>query len=329
MKGADSISQFWTEVAVPHGVGEILSSPTAVAVEDGVVRIGVDSSGCKHLLVPCGTGKFRQDLRSRGVALVRQTLVVDDVETQFADLVCVEASLAAAFVELVDDIGRRISERPDHAVEVMSETLREWRDLLRYAGSKVDRTSVIGLRGELEVLRTIATRGAADAVSTWRGALGEPFDFMRGATILEVKSTVAQDGHTVQIHGLQQMDPPDGSELAIAFVRLRPDDLGESVPAIIDDLYSLGVDREELDRCLEAADYRRETQEAWAEPFKVVELQVWTIGDDFPGIRSARVSPGALSGISEIRYAIDLDAGGPPLDVRAQADFLNRLADAV
>lgn len=328
MKGTDSVSQHWAAVDVPDGSGEVLTNATSIHVNDGFVRVGIDSSGCKHLLVPCGTGEFRQDRRSRGVALVRQTLVVEGVETQFADLVCIEVQLEAAFVELVDDIGRRIGERPEDAVSVMSETLREWRELLRYSGSKVDRSAVIGLRGELEVLRSIASRGSANDVSIWRGPLGEPFDFMRGSTILEVKTTVAQDGHNVQIHGLQQLDPPDESELALAFVRLRPDDLGESVPAVVDDLYALGVDREQLDRCLDAVGYRFELRDTWSEAFKVVEMQIWIVGDEFPGIRSSRISSSALSGVSDIQYAINLDAGGPPLGVQAQTAFLDRFAES-
>jgi hypothetical protein len=328
MSREDSISRYWSGIPVPGGAGEVLTKPTHVRSSDGVIRVGVDSSACKHLLVPCGVGTIVQDRRSRGVALVQQNLVVEGAETRFADLVCIEATLETAFLELVDDIARRIQERSADAVEVLHSTLREWRDLLRYAGSRVDRSSVIGLRGELEVLRWIASRDAANAVAAWRGPRGEPFDFMRGAAIAEVKTTVSQDGHTVQIHGLQQLDPPDDSELSVAFVRLRPDDLGESIPAVIDDLYSLGVDREEMDRCLESVGYRHDLSDSWAEAFKVVEMRVWHIDEHFPGLRSARILPRALSGLSEISYAIDLDAGGPPLDPESQAEFLSRLSES-
>ncbi len=124
MKREDSISHCWAGVAVPSGAAEILTNPTHIHANEGIVRVGVDSSGCKHLLVPCGADTFRQDRRSRGVALVQQALIVDGAKTTFADLVCVEKSLEAAFLELVDDISRRINERPAEAIAVLQRTLR-------------------------------------------------------------------------------------------------------------------------------------------------------------------------------------------------------------
>lgn len=319
------LADMWSMMPVPPGLGELESQETEHSAGADSIRIALDSDGCRHLLVPA-KGEVAADTRSRGVMLVPQSLLIAGVEQQFADLVCADATLQEVYTELCEDACRRIAQSDDPPDDLLRSTLQEWRELLRQGSSSVDRSAVIGLRGELEVLRRLAEASPGDALEAWRGPAGGTFDFQRSELTLEVKTTTAQDGRNVTIHGLRQLDPPAGHSLHLAFVRLQADDLGESCAMLVEDLKTLGVDQERLAELLGGAGYSDTDDVAWTERFSTLEVDIWPVGPDFPGLRSASLDPAVLVGVSNVAYSLDLDAVGPPVPVEEELSLLRRLA---
>jgi len=102
--------------------------------------------------------------------------------------------------------------------------------------------ALVGLYCELHVLRELLGRDQR-SVSFWTGPLGAPFDFISGTLAIEAKAVLAA-GWNVVIHGLDQLDVPSGVELWLCVHQLhRTESDGESVPELVDDVISSGVDR--------------------------------------------------------------------------------------
>ena len=309
----DNLNLAWLDMTSPVASGELHTREFAVATNNGQVRIGLDDAGRRHLLVPAGNYHIEADKRSRGVLIVNQLLMVDRVETTFVDIVCVYTSLETVFTEFVSDALRRIAASPEHPIPAVTKCLMEWRRLLGRDTSAHSVWEVIGLRGELEILRTVALQNPGIIVSGWRGPTGGTFDFQNGELTIEVKATTAQQGNIIHVHGLQQLDPGTNQHLHIALVRLQENDLGESVGDVVRDLLELGVARELLMQKLEKAKFYPDAEEEWRGRYRVVEIEVWRVDDTFPGLRKSRIAERQLDGVIDVNYELDLSAGGPPI----------------
>ncbi len=324
MTDGKALDSLWRLVDEPSGTGELASLETDRHAGSRLMRVAIDSDGRRHLLVPT-EDEVRADTRSQGVVLVPQRLMIDCKAELFADLVCADTSLETAFTELCEDACRRIESSTGPPASTLSEVLQEWRDLLRRGQGDIDRSAVIGLRGELEIVRQLAESSPAGALTAWRGPPGGTFDFQRGDLTVEVKTSTAQDGRAVTIHGLRQLDPPEEHRLHLAFVRLQADDLGESCPMIIKDLRTLGVDGDELDDLLAGVNYLEGDESSWSERFSTLELDLWYVGPSFPGLRSSRMGPEEIRGVSNISYTLDLDSAGKPLGVEEELAIMKAL----
>jgi len=324
MKDGIALDRLWRLVVEPSGTGELASLETDRQTGSKFIRVAIDSDGRRHLLVPTKE-EVRADTHSQGVVLVPHRLVIEGKAELFADLVCVDTSLEAAFTELCEDACRRIETATEPPASTLSEVLQEWRNLLRRGQGDIDRSAVIGLRGELEIVRQLAENSPTGALAAWRGPLGGTFDFQRDDLTVEVKTSTAQDGRAVTIHGLRQLDPPEEHRFHLAFVRLQADDLGESCPMIVKDLRTLGVDGEELDDLLAGVSYLDGDESSWSERFSTLELDLWYVGTSFPGLRSSRMDPEETRGLSNISYTLDLDSAGKPLAVDEELAIMKAL----
>src|SRR5437763_15646474 len=94
---------------------------------------------------------------------------------------------------------------------------------MKAAGQSVTRETVIGLVGELEVLRLLAAHNPVGALDAWRGPSRSVHDFVRDGAELEVKTTTSVDGNFISISNIDQLDPAVVASLHLVVVHARED----------------------------------------------------------------------------------------------------------
>lgn len=285
-----------------------------------VCYVARDADGERHFLVAADAPTFAADAGSQGVTLSPRTLVVNGIETLFADLHCRITDLDLVFERLVEDVLTRLEREPERRPEVVCRlTLADWRALLKSAGSVLTRDTVIGLAGELEILSRMSTE-PADALTAWVGPTGAVHDFSLRGRDLEVKSTSSVDGNFVQISNLDQMDPVGTSAMHLAVVHFREDTAGMSLDDRVRSLLDVGYPRDELLERVADAGYVFESGSDDGLRFSVRSVRVWEVDDMFPGLRRGELGRRA-KGVSRVTYELALDAAPRGL---AEADgFLN------
>ncbi len=304
----------WSGLPVPTKGRELETVEITLGHDGRSVFLARDAHDRVHVLVSCGNrSKIASDRSSRGVMLVGQPLDIEGDRRLFADLVCVDRGLQPIFEQLAADICGRISTGEFEPFDCLKRTLAEWRDFLRGRGLGPEYSKIIGLRGELELVRRIALIDPEEALTSWVGPSGAMHDFQQGPVVMEMKTTTAQSGCVVHIHGLRQLDPPPNQDLYLWLLRILPDDTAEGISDVVDDLLSIGVPRDKLMSMLELLGYRHDDPAGWEGSFRIGSSAVWHVHDEFPGIRDSRLPQEHLSGISDLTYSIDLDAGGTPL----------------
>lgn len=274
------------------------------------IFLGRDASDNLHCYVPVEKmgGSFVR--KSKAVWLVPETLELQGKEQLYADLVCIDDELLPVFELLVREVLRRVSVEDDSLLAVLS-TLGDWRALLDTERSAPSSEKVIGLRGELEVLRRLVVKHSSSIVEKWRGPHGTTFDFL-GVTALEVKTTTAQSGAVITVHDLLQLTPPQGQNLSIIHIRIEENERGESVGDLVEELLSLGCDQDLLSDGLNKVGFDKEQSE-WSRSFEVLQLCAWQVTDNFPGLRENRISEPGLKGVKSIHYQLDLSSAGAPV----------------
>lgn len=322
------LREAWAGLEAPVGGIELATIEVELA-PGRAVYVGRDSENRIHLLASAsGQRAIRPDRSSRGVVLVGQPLEVDGHRRLFVDLVCVAADLQLVFEQLAVDICERITRTDESPATCIRAALGEWRDLLRGHGGGPEYGEVIGLRGELEVARRLALMDPESVVRAWTGPTGTVHDFQAGRTVIEVKTSTAQSGSAVRIHGLRQLDPPPEQDLYVWFFRIMEDDTSEGIQNVVEDLLRLNVSRDGLLALLEATGYEHEDPRGWEGSFRIESSAIWRIGESFPGLRESRIGAARVAGISDVSYVIELEAGGAPLEVRETERVLRLMADA-
>lgn len=287
---------------------ELITRGIGVNVRGGEVRVGLDAFGLKHLLFPLGDTKLTHDTRSRGVTLTSLPLIVDGAEVRFADLHCRVSALGLAFDRLVDDVLKRVKEGGLEPVEACHSTLDDWRALLQTAGGVLTSETVLGLTGELELLRLICEADPRAALTAWTGPRKTVHDFVSGASALEVKCTASVDGNSVSISNIDQLDPNEVGSLHLAVVHCKQDSTAPNLDDRMDTLIGLGVPRDALLKAVAAAGYVYETPETVTVSYRVRSVRVWKVDDGFPGLRRNDIAESRRRGVSRIKYELALDA---------------------
>jgi len=301
----------------------VLTRPLGVSVGAGEVLIGIDADGLKHLLIPVAERGMPEDYGSAGVALRERVLEVGGDPRIFADLCCLKPTLDLVFERLVEDVVARLGRDASDPVRACRSALDEWRELLRTAGQAMPRDAVVGLIGELEVLRLLARDGPVEALAAWKGPDAGVHDFAKAGAALEVKSTSSVDGNFVSISNLDQLDPSLVDELYLLVVHLRQDEAAPSLEERIDELLEIGLERQTLIDKVADAGYVYEAELHQPDRYAVRSVRAWRVSESFPGLRRSDLGERRLRGVGNIRYELALDAAPPRLDDDSLRLFLD------
>lgn len=301
----------------------LLTRPVGITLDGRDLLIGLDVNNQRHLLVPIAKPDIAEDHASRGVTLSSRLLRTGSEDVAFADLHCRIPTLDLVFERLVDDVIDRLEGGAEGPVEACRQALDDWRSLLEKARGGISREALVGLIGELEVLRLLATEAPMEAFDSWRGPARTVHDFVRGSHELEVKATTSVAGDHISVSNLDQLDPGLVEQLHLIVVHVKADATAANLDERIDQLLSLGLPRGALLAKVEEAGYVYETRAKDADDrYGVRSVRAWLVDDPFPGLRRSELAEVRLQGLSKLTYELDVAAFGSPLDEGQTQDLI-------
>lgn len=222
---------------------------------------------------------------------------------------CPDPALRMTFLSLVGEVLDRVEVTRGSVYLEVSKVVHDWRRALHAAQSKLSRQGLIGLFGELTVLRELVAQRGVACLSLWRGPDGHRHDFAR-QNALEVKTFSGSGSPKVTIHGAHQLDPPHGRDLHLVSLRVEESGDGETIADIVQSLEDAGVNigvlsgRTDDDEPLEVDEMLR---------LVVTERRLHHVSDAFPGVRASRLDETSLKGVDRLTYQLLLDACPHPL----------------
>lgn len=299
-------------------------APVGVVLAAGNVLAGIDSLGDRHLLFPLREGEaFLADANRANVRMVG--LKLD--RRQYASVVCSLRDLDEIFTQFCRELlgSLATSESPARAAR---EALNLWRRLFADPNSDLlSEHSQIGLFGELLTLRQILEFQGPSGVAVWTGPDGSQHDFRAQELACEVKATLSRQGRRVSISSLDQLNPPQGSELYLIHYRLELHPKGQTLPGMIAEVQVL-TDHVELEKKLRNVGYRSMDSDQYTSRYVVVEVRTYRVDGDFPRIVPSSFLHGDIpAGVESLEYVIQLSNEPPfPLNAEESLTVLKDLA---
>lgn len=212
---------------------------------------------------------------------------IEDLRNEFA-VVC------AQFVEPGEDE----SERRLLELEPV-EWWRRWKSLL---GNSIHNKPTYSVLGEMIVFKYLLESGLKP---NWIGSDRSTHDIELSEQSFEVKSTISRYDLTVTINGQFQL-LSRGKKLNLAFCRFEPSNLGRSINDLVEDLVTLGENRDNINSHLKKVGLELGSS-ARAEKFKILELRKFEVNEEFPAITPYTFKENKIpEAIEKIIYKIDL-----------------------
>ena len=186
--------------------------------------------------------------------------------------------------------------------------LHAWRHFLRERRTGLSRREVVGLMGELVVLRRLVGQDAL-LVSTWTGPDRGLHDFARAGHALEVKSTLGPSA-VLGISSIDQLDTTGVCRLDMLHVRMVEASNGESLGDLIGSITKrLPDERSRLDfenALLRAGLMPDDTAARSLPRADVREVTAYAVAGEFPRLVRS-VVPAA---VADVKYKLELRAIG-------------------
>ena len=248
---------------------------------------------------------------SRGLT-VRTNNRDDPSGSTDVELVLTNTQHRDIFDLLVRDLVEAAEQPEDEAAGVVRllARLSNWQQLLRRLSPRgLSDEAQLGLWGELWVLRDVLAPaiGIGDAISAWRGPLGDDQDFQMGAVCMEVKTSAAHGLDRIPIASERQLEVPE--DVVLVLVGLSVDARvghGETLGDMIRVVRAAAAEAGRLsmlDDRLETIGCGIEDGHTHGEMgYSVRSLAPFRVGPGFPRLVSADLPVG----ISDVRYLISL-----------------------
>ena len=302
----------WTHLRTESGEVDttigFATSPLEAETRYGSLRLALGGSGEARLLVPIDPrDRINKELGGKSLDIQEKSYLVGGKNTRFLDLVCLETSLESVFGEVVSDISRRVNER-ETPLKAVEESLKEFRNLLKISRLEITREKVVGLLGELMLLRQLMGY-RTDAWQTWSGPEGGRHDFRSGKTALESKASVRTQKPVIEITSLDQLEPPKGGGLYLVHHIFESNPGGNlDVPSIAEELLGKAGCPDRFEELIEMGGYLKEDKEFWEKyKFNLYQFMAYQVSETFPRLTVKSFREGnPQEGISHIRYMLDL-----------------------
>ncbi|WP_430331820.1 PD-(D/E)XK motif protein [Rhodococcus sp. ACT016] len=310
----DHLERLWRAAAEQPATTLFRTIEVGVESSRGPLLAAVDRSGRRALLVPIQpTQTLKEDLDGQAVTVRRRAL---EDETSYNVYACLELidEQNGLFTLLCVEVIERVAACPERAVAMLKKALSDWRALLAGARESLSESALLGLFGELCVLRELLESDPG-AVTFWTGPQGAAQDFHRGRDAIEVKTTSQPEGRRVRINGVTQLDLQTPGRLVLRWFRIEKG-RGISVPALVDQINDLTDDPIEFRKLLGEVGYRESGVEGYAgQLFEIVEQRAYEVGSGFPRVVAGKFLGGAVpAGVDDIDYIVDLDSASAVAD---------------
>ncbi|TVZ89379.1 PD-(D/E)XK motif protein [Streptomyces sp. BK340] len=325
------VEEHWAalEAAPTSGERRLRVSQLPVLTEQGALVAAVDHDGFRHVLVPVHPHlKIRSGLDGPVLHLHKRPLEDEETYQTYADLACLRTDLNDLFTELCADILAATEGLSNNPVKALYRVLDRWKALFQPQGAVLGPEQLAGLFGELLVLDRLLHLDPS-AHRLWRGPEGHHHDFTSGDLAVEVKTSTKGEGRRPRVHGLDQLDAPQGGTLSLAWFRLHRTVSGGSGVGFLEllerTLRSCDDEIALLD-LLSQAGYRSVDAERYRDVrFVVTEERWYEVTAGFPSLTSrALVTAGLPISVLDVEYTIDLSGETP---VPMAPDAVSRTID--
>lgn len=308
----------WSALEVEQASGErrLRVSHLPVVAHQGPLAVAVDYEGHRHVLVPINSNrKIRPGLNGPALQLQKRPLEDESTYQMYADLACLRGDLNDLFTELCVDVLGAARELPDNPSKALYRALDRWKALIRSEGEPLGPEQLAGLFGELSVLNQLLAKDPS-AHRFWHGPEKNRHDFASGSIAVEVKASAAGEGRRPRIHGLDQLEAPEGGTLFLAWFRLQrthAQGAGIAFPEVITEALRLCDDEGALLDLLSAVGFRLSDAERYRDVrFVITEERWYPVDADFPKLTNqALVAAGVPVSALDVEYSIDLSGEVP------------------
>ncbi|MDY0872661.1 PD-(D/E)XK motif protein [Dongia rigui] len=296
----------------PSNRDTLVTTPILADGAETSLSMAIDDAGNLLLLVPVSRGPTTQKIPDLNGLKVRYRRL----ETGDFLVVTAHPSHERVFTPFCREFVEAILVDYREPWAAVAATIRAWQSAWKPSRQQMDKTTQVGLFGELFVLETlmIPCLGSA-AVEQWSGPDSERHDFVGDQLHIEVKTT-RKSRHEHEISRLDQLTAPSGCQLLMISVQLEETIGGrETIATRVDSIIeAMRKDAASLDLFL-----AKMVSMGWSEEmrdsgellrFNLREVSAYEVDDEFPRFPDNLALP---TGIVAIRYTIDL-ANLPTLD---------------
>ena len=222
------------------------------------------------------------------------------------------------FMVLVADIVSLVTstETEDDGARVLVRHLGRWLHFLKHKRvRRLSRSRIIGLYGELTVLREIlfGSVGVDDAVRAWTGPDGSFQDFQFPGVAIEVKALSSTQPQRLAISSERQLDDRGLGALVLAHLSIEVRQAsGRTLPDLITEIDGIldghPAAREQFDERLFTAGYHRVQAVLYEDlGFTDRTVHLYRVGPGFPRVLETDLS----LGVGDVAYRIDATACAP------------------
>lgn len=228
----------------------------------------------------------------------------------YAAVTCADPDLNDVFIIFVRDLVQRLPAAGPSAGALI-EHVDHWRELFAEArvSGLLSLPQVAGLLAELVTLERIVTRDPERRLAVWSGPSKSQHDFRTTSRALEVKASLAREGHRTSVSSVEQLNAPAGASLHLSLFKYQVAPDGDSLPKAVRRIKALGVDSHEFEKLLLTAGYRSGFEDVYgAYSLETLAEHTFDVRDvAFPKIvPDSFVGAHVPHGVEQLSYVIDL-----------------------
>ena len=198
--------------------------------------------------------------------------------------------------------------KADLYIFTLKRRIEKWRDFFKNPAKNIlTEKKVIGLIGELTLIRDLMKKGDVNAVGLWNGPINAAQDFQGENIAVEVKTASTNKLEYVHIASEVQLDKEERKVLFLVAYRIeRNDATGTTLPELIQIVYEMLSDqqRSRFRANLTCLGYADEDAASYGKGYSIKECMVYKVEDGFPRLLRQDLPQGVM----DIRYRLALES---------------------
>ena len=290
---------------------------------------GRDHMGLAHLIIPF-TGESQDvSLGQLTEGLKVQAVVYPDGR-KYLDFQCLEQRSDDIFGAICNSLCVEIHADGQLSAAslraAVSREIERWKAILASLFSQEpSQSEIIGLLGELVVLRTIVKIDPQKGLKSWFGPDQSRHDFEFASHAIEVKTTTRVASKSVEVHGKAQLSAAPGSSLKLTLIQVERALDGLCIANLLEEIVDAGVTRADLAaKLLKWFPAGIAQLPSWASQysFKLTAITTYAVDDDFPIPDPSKFGPSVEPRVTSFSCTLNLDGLAGRVDDEASLPSL-------